>query len=309
MLKYVMRRVLILIPVMLGVMFVVFTMLYITPGDPATMILGENATPEAVETLQNEMGLNDPFLVRFARYVWKIVTEGDFGLSYTNKRPVLEVVMTRFPNTIILSVTSAVIAVFLGLLLGIIAAVKQYSIFDNISMTLALVGLSMPNFWQGLLLMLLFSLKLELLPVSGFTTWKHVILPALTIGTGSCALIARMTRSSMLEVIRQDYIDFARSKGQKELWVIVRHGLRNAMIPILTTIGLQFGAMLGGSVLTESVFAIPGLGKLMVDSIKQRNYPVVQAGVLIIALSYCVVNLLVDLFYAAIDPRMKANLK
>ena len=255
------------------------------------------------------MGLNDPFLVRFARYVWKIVTEGDFGLSYTNKRPVLEVVMTRFPNTIILSVTSAVIAVFLGLLLGIIAAVKQYSIFDNISMTLALVGLSMPNFWQGLLLMLLFSLKLELLPVSGFTTWKHVILPALTIGTGSCALIARMTRSSMLEVIRQDYIDFARSKGQKELWVIVRHGLRNAMIPILTTIGLQFGAMLGGSVLTESVFAIPGLGKLMVDSIKQRNYPVVQAGVLIIALSYCVVNLLVDLFYAAIDPRMKANLK
>ena len=309
MLKYIMRRVLILIPVMLGVMFVVFTMLYITPGDPATMILGENATPDAVIALREEMGLNDSFLVRFARYVWKIVTEGDFGLSYTNKRPVLEVVMTRFPNTIILSVTSAVIAVFLGLLLGVIAAVKQYSIFDNISMTLALVGLSMPNFWQGLLLMLLFSLKLELLPVSGFTTWKHVILPALTIGTGSCALIARMTRSSMLEVIRQDYVDFARSKGQKEFWVIVRHGLRNAMIPILTTIGLQFGAMLGGSVLTESVFAIPGLGKLMVDSIKQRNYPVVQAGVLIIALSYCVVNLLVDLLYAAIDPRMKANLK
>jgi peptide/nickel transport system permease protein len=307
--KYIIRRVLILIPVMLGVMFVVFTMLYITPGDPATMILGENATPEAVMQLQEEMGLNDPFLVRFTRYVWNIFSKGDFGVSYTNKRAVIEVVMSRFPKTIILSVTSALIAVFLGLLLGIIAAVKQYSIFDNLSMTLALIGLSMPNFWQGLLLMLLFSLRLGWLPVSGFTSWKHIILPALTIGTSSCALIARMTRSSMLEVIRQEYIDFAYAKGQKKWLVILWHGLRNAMIPIITTVGLQFGAMLGGSVITESVFAIPGLGKLMVDSIKQRNYPVVQAGVLIIALSYCVVNLLVDLLYSMVDPRIKASMR
>ncbi|NYB75285.1 ABC transporter permease [Sedimentibacter hydroxybenzoicus DSM 7310] len=309
MLKYIIRRIIMMIPVMLGVTFVVFTMLYITPGDPAQTILGENATEETIAELREEMGLDRPFIIQYFDYVWKIVTKGDFGRSYTNQQPVINALIDRFPNTIILAVSSAAIAVILGLILGVVSAVKQYSIFDNFSMTLALIGLSMPNFWQGLLLMLLFSLKLGWFPVSGFTTWKHLILPALTVGTSSCAIIARMTRSSMLEVVRQDYVDSARAKGQKEYIVIIKHALRNAMIPIITAVGLQFGAMLGGSVITESVFSIPGIGKLMVDSIKARDYPSVQAGVLLIALSFCVVNLLVDLLYAATDPRMKSNIE
>ncbi|MFY9312086.1 MAG: ABC transporter permease [Tepidanaerobacteraceae bacterium] len=308
MIRYILRRILMMIPVMLGVTLIVFTMMYITPGDPAQIILGDNATPEAVAKLRAEMGLDDPFLVRYFRFV-KDLLRGDLGICYATKQPVFDRLIQTFPNTVKLAAFAVVVSTIMGLSLGIISAAKQYSLFDNIAMLLAMMGNAMPNFWQGLLLMLVFSLWLGWLPASGFSSFKHMILPALTMGTSSAAVLARMTRSSMLEVIRADYISTARAKGQTEFKVIMHHAFRNAMIPVITTIGLQFGRQLGGAVLTESIFAIPGVGKMMVDAIKARNYPVVQGGVLLIALSLSIVNLVVDILYAYIDPRIKSQYK
>lgn len=217
--------------------------------------------------------------------------------------------MTRFPVTLKLAAFSILIAVSLGIPIGIISATKQYSLFDNVAMVVALLGVSMPNFWQGLLLILLFSVTLGWLPASGFSTWKHMILPAVTIGTSTVAVITRMTRSSMLEVIRQDYIRTARAKGQVESKVINRHALKNALIPIITVVGLQFGYLLSGAVLTESIFAVPGVGRLMVESIKQRDFPVVQGAVLFIAITFSLVNLFVDIMYAYVDPRIRSQYK
>ncbi|MDD2573668.1 MAG: ABC transporter permease [Bacillota bacterium] len=308
MLKYIIRRVLMLIPVMLGVSLVVFTLMYITPGNPAEILLGEEGgSKEAIELLEEEMGLNDPYIVRFGRFIWNLVSKGDLGTCYATRQPVSQRIAQTFPNTLKLAGLSVGLAVVIGVVLGIVSAVKQYSIFDNVAMALAMLGTSMPNFWQGLLLMILFSIHLQWLPASGFSSFKHMILPAVTIGTSSAAVIARMTRSSMLEVIRQDYISTARAKGQSEIVVILRHALKNALIPIITTVGIRFGVMMGGAVLTESIFAIPGIGKMMVDAIKARNYPVVQGGVLVIALAFSVVNLIVDILYAFADPRLKSQ--
>lgn len=308
MVKYIAKRVIALIPVLLGVTLIIFTLLYFTPGDPALIMLSdEAATPEAIAQIHEELGLDDPFWVRYGRYVWDLL-HGDLGISYLNKRPVAELLIERLPKTMTLACVSAAFAVVLGITLGVIAAVKHNSIFDNLCMLFALGGVSMPHFWQGLLLMLLFGVKLGWLPISGYGTFAQLILPALTIGYGCMAIIARMTRSSMLEVIHQDYINFARAKGQKKYVIITRHALQNALIPIITTIALQFGILLGGSVITESIFAIPGVGKLMVDSIRASNYPVVQGGVLMIAFIYCINNLLVDIIYAFVDPRMKTSL-
>lgn len=293
---------------MIGVSLIVFFMLYISPGDAAEVLLGENTSAEALAQLRHDMGLDKPFFEQYFDYMKKIILHGDFGTSWITGKAVLGSIWDSFKNTVVLATFSELIAVTLALLLGVIAAVKQYSLFDSLSMLFALLGLSMPNFWQGLLFMLLFSVTLGWLPISGFTSFKHMILPALTIGTSSCASIARITRSCMLEVIRQDYIDTARAKGQKEAVVIFKHALKNAMIPVLTSIGLSFGALLGGSVITESVFSIPGLGALIVASVKKRDYPVVQGGILFIAFVLCVVNLLVDLMYVAVDPRMKTSL-
>lgn len=307
MIKYIVRRLIALIPVLLGVKLIIFTLLYFTPGDPALVMLGDEATPEAIAQIHEELGWNDPFWVRYFNYVVDLL-HGDLGVSYTNGRPVFDLLVERLPKTITLALISTTIAVTLGILLGVIAAIKQNSIFDNLCMLLALVGVSMPHFWQGLLLMLLFGVKLGWLPISGWGEVGNVVLPSLTIGLGSMAIIARMTRSSMLEVINQDYINFARAKGQKNGKIITGHELRNALIPIITTIAIQFGNMLGGSVITETIFAIPGVGKLMVDSIRSGNYPVVQGGVLLIAFIYCINNLLVDVIYAFVDPRVKTNL-
>ena len=307
MVKYIVKRFIALIPVLLGVTLIIFTLLYFTPGDPALIMLSdEAATPEAIAQIHEELGLDDPFWVRYGNYVLDLL-RGDLGVSYLNKRPVAEMLLERLPRTMTLACASAVLATVLGITFGVIAAVKHNSIFDNLCMIFALGGVSMPHFWQGLLLMLLFGVKLGWLPVSGYGTLAQLILPALTIGYGCMAIIARMTRSSMLEVINQDYINFARAKGQKKFIIITRHALQNALIPIITTIALQFGILLGGSVITESIFAIPGIGKLMVDSIRASNYPVVQGGVLMIAFIYCVNNLLVDIIYAFIDPRIKAK--
>lgn len=309
MLRYIVRRVLFLIPVLLGVAFCVFTLLYLTPGDPARMVLGDLATEDAVQEFRNREGLNDPFLVQFGNYIWKAVTKGDIGRSYITKRSVAQEVLAAFPATLKLSALAMVIAILVGLPCGILSAIKQYSLFDTVTMIFAMIGLSMPVFWLGLLLILLFSVHLRWLPSSGFGTFKAMILPAVSLSAQAISMVTRMTRSSMLEVIRADYIRTARAKGQKESVVIWVHALHNALIPVVTLCGLQFGHLLAGAILTESIFAIPGVGRLMVSSIMQRYYPMVQGGVLFIAIVFSIVNLLVDLVYAYIDPRIKAQYK
>lgn len=305
--KYLTNRLLSLILVMLGVSIIVFTLLYLTPGDPARIILGDSATPEARDQLREEMGLNDSYWVQYFRYIKNIVFNQDFGTSYVTQRPVLFEINNVFGNTVTLAIAAVIVSVVTGIILGIIAAVKQYSIIDNIVMAFALLGNSAPMFWVGVLMILLFSVKLQWLPPSGFGTFKQIIMPATALGLQSTALIARMTRSSMLEVIRQDFVTTARSKGQKEHVVIMDHVFRNALIPIITVVGLQFGNLLGGALITETVFSIPGIGRLMIESIKMRDYPVVQGSVLFIAVIFSLVNLLVDLLYVVVDPRVSKS--
>ncbi|WP_298777517.1 nickel ABC transporter permease [uncultured Fretibacterium sp.] len=307
MLRYIVRRVLFLIPVLLGVAFCVFTLLYLTPGDPARMVLGDMATDEAIKEFRDKEGLNDPYLVQFGNYVWKAIN-GDIGRSYSTRRPVMKELLTAFPYTLKLSAFAMIIAILIGIPCGIISAIKQYSWFDTITMIFAMVGLSMPVFWLGLLLILLFSVHLRWLPSSGFSTFKAMILPSVALAAQSISMVTRMTRSSMLEVVRADYIRTARAKGQKESVVIWVHALRNALIPVVTLCGLQFGSLLSGAILTETVFAVPGVGQLMIRAIMARDYPMVQGGVLFVAIAFSIVNLLVDLLYAYIDPRIKADL-
>ena len=307
--KYIIKRILMMIPVLLGVSFIVFSMMYFTPGDPVRMILGEGATQADVDRLRVEMGLDQPFIVQYVNYIRNVVFHGDLGVSYTTGRSVTEEILARFPTTILLAFLSIVLSVAIGIPAGIISATKQYSAFDTVGTVVSLVGVSMPNFWQGLILIMFFSLSLGWFPPSGFDTPSQWVLPAITVGTSSTAIIMRMTRSSMLEIIRQDYIRTAYAKGQTKTKTIMRHALRNALIPIITVVGLQFGALLGGAVLTESIFSIPGLGRLMVESIRTRNFPMVQGGVLFIAAVFCLVNLIVDLLYAYVDPRIKSMYK
>lgn len=306
MLKYIGRRLLMLIPVLLGVTFIVFSIMYMTPGDPAQLILGESAPPEAVAELRAEMGLDDPFIVQYGRFVANAV-QGDFGKSYTTKRDVFSEIFARFPNTLKLAGVGVALAIAIGIPVGIISATRQYSLLDTTSMIGALLGVSMPNFWLGLMLILLFSVNLGWLPSSGSESFMHIILPAFTLGTGSAAIITRMTRSSMLEVIRQDYIRTARAKGVAEKKVINKHALKNALIPVITVIGLQFGYLLGGAVLTETVFSWPGVGRLLVEAIRQKDTPTVLASVVFMATTFSFVNLLVDVLYAYVDPRIKSQ--
>jgi len=332
MIKYVLKRLIMLIPVLLGVSLLVFTIMSLTPGDPAQLILGENAPREAIEQLRREMGLDKPFFVQYFSFVWNAV-RGDFGTSYTTGRVVFDEIFSRFPATLHLAIVGMIIAIMIGIPVGIISATKQYSLTDNVSMISALVGVSMPNFWQGLMLILFFSVRLRLLPSGGyeglttlsgllgfwpkfldftvptFRSLRYLILPAITLGTGTAAIITRMTRSSMLEVIRQDYIRTARAKGVAENVVINKHALKNALIPVVTVIGLQFGSLLGGAVLTESVFSWPGVGRLMVDAIRQKDTPTVLGAVLFLAAIFSIVNLFVDILYGFIDPRIKSQYK
>ncbi len=311
--KYILKRLLMLIPVILGVTFIVFFILNLSPGDPAAMILGEQATAEALEMKREELGLNDPILVRYFNYM-KDLLHGDMGVSYRNSISVWEQVIDRFPNTVVLAIAGILVALLIGIPLGILSAKKQNTIIDNISMVLSLIGVSMPNFWFGLLVVMLFSLKLGWLPSQGMgegfvPLLLSLILPALTLGTGAAGSIARMTRSSMLEVIRQDYISTARAKGVDERTVTFQHMLRNALIPIITAVGLQFGGLLGGAMLTETVFSWPGLGRLMVENIKSKDIPMVLGCVVFLATMFTIVNLLVDIVYAFVDPRIKSLYK
>ena len=299
-----MKRLVYLVLVLVGVSFLVFLLLYMTPGDPVRMMLGESATPEAQAELRLELGLDDPFLVQYGRYIKNIVVHQDLGTSYSTRRPVLDEIMTVFPNTVKLATAAIIIAVILGTLLGIVSAVKQNSLLDNAVMVLALIGTSAPIFWIGILMIILFSVNLGWLPPSGFGSFKQLIMPALALGMQSTAVVARMTRSSMLEGIRQDFVKTARAKGQKESVVIMKHVFRNALIPVITVVGLQFGTLLGGAMLTEVVFSIPGVGRLMIEAIKQRDFPIVQGSVLFVAACFSLVNLAVDLLYAVVDPKV-----
>ena len=304
--RYVLKRILVTIPVLLCVTFLIFTMMHFTDGDPARLILGDSASEEEVMALRSEMGLDRPFLQQYLIYMRNLL-HGNLGTSYTTQLPVSQEIIARLPVTIRLSVLSCLFAVAVGIPAGIISAVRQYTILDNVITVLALIGITMPNFWLALLLVLFFSVKLGLLPASGLYGPLYYIMPVLSISAASLATITRMTRSSMLEVIRSDYIRTARAKGLSEREVIFKHALKNALIPIITIIGIQFAGGLSGAVVNEQVFAIPGLGKMMVDAIKNRNYPLVEGGVLVIALMCSVVNLCVDLMYAIADPRIKAQ--
>lgn len=303
--RYICRRLLQMIPVIIGVSIVIFSMLHFATGDPARRMLGPHATQDEVNALREELGLNDPFHIQYLKFISGLL-RADFGRSYTSSLPVSEELLSRFPTTFTFAVTSTLIACLIGIPLGIISATKQYTFLDNFVTTFAMMGVSVPTFWMGLMLMMIFALHLYWLPASGFYGPKYWILPSVTIGIAAAAHVIRMTRSSMLEVIRQDYIRTARAKGQKESRVILDHALRNALMPILTTIGLIFGFGMSGQIVTEQIFSIPGLGKLMIDAVNERNYPIVRGGVLLICISYSMVNLIVDLLYAAVSPRIRA---
>ena len=308
MLKYIVKRVLSLILVIIGVTFLVFMIMSLAPGDPARFILGDHATPEALEEKREELGLNDPVFVRYGRYMFGVI-QGDFGVSFRTGRPVAQDIFDRFPNTLRLTLAALLVCVALALPLGIIAAIRQNTFIDSICMFIALIGVSMPVFWLGLLLILLFSLHLQLLPSFGADGFASIILPACTLGFVYMAGIARTIRSSMLEVIRQDYIRTAMAKGISYGTVIQRHAVRNAMIPTLTVTGLILGIMLGGSVITETVFSWPGIGRWLVQAIFSRDTPTVLGCLILFSVCFSVVNLIVDLLYGLVDPRIRSQYK
>lgn len=308
--RYIIKRLIQLIPVLIGVIFLAFLLNEIAPGDPARMLAGGlDASPERVAEIRAKLKLDDPFLVRLGDYIRRVVTQGDIGTSFKTKQPVALEVAHRFPQTLMMAGISALFAAVVGITLGVISAVKQYSVWDSLISVFSLLGVSMPVFWSSLIGILFFSINLRWLPSSGFSTWKHWILPCFVIGISMSSSIMRMTRSSMLEVIRQDYIRTVRAKGQTERVVIYKHALKNAMIPVITNVAMHFGVLLGGAVIMETIFVIPGIGKYITDGIKNLDYPVVQGSILILAMVQCFVNLGVDLLYAVVDPRIKSQFR
>lgn len=303
---FIIRRFLQMIPVLLGVTFVVFLIMQMVPGDAAMLVAGEGATDEQVEVIREELGLNRPMIVQYFDYVGNVL-QGDLGTSIRTSRPVLDEIMVRLPITIELAFWSIIITIVLGVLAGVIAATKQNSFQDVGVMIVSLLGVSLPNFWLGLMLIIYFSVELGWFPVAGWGSFSHVILPAITLGTGGAAIVARMTRSSMLEVIRQDYIRTAKAKGVRQRLIIYKHALKNALIPVITVVGLQFGALLGGTVLTESVFAINGVGRLIIDAIRMRDLPLVQGSILLVSIIFVVVNMVVDISYRMLNKRVDLN--
>ena len=308
MLKFIGKRLLMLIPVLIGVSLIVFTLMQLSPGDPAMIILGAQAAPEDIAILRESMGLNDPLIVQFFRFLLGMFTL-DFGTSYKDGMPVLTKLLEALPYTAELTFCAVLLALIIGIPAGIISATRQYSIFYRIASVLALIGFSTPNFWLSIMLILVFSVNLKWLPVSGTGSILHLVLPSIALGVQSAAVFTRMTRSSMLEVLNMDYIRTARAKGLSERVVILKHALKNALIPVITVVGLQIGLLFGGAILTETVFAWPGVGRLMIDSIRAKDTPVVQGGVIFTASIFVFINLLVDILYAYVDPRVKAQYK
>ena len=334
MFSYIVKRLLWAIPTLFGVSLIVFFMVHLAPGDPALALLGDHANKESVEKLREDMGLNKPLYVQYGIFASKAI-RGDFGNSFKSKQPVLDEFMERFPATMELALCAMILAVFLGIGAGIISAIKRYSIFDYGSMVIALAGVSMPVFWLGLVLIYFFSVSLDILPVSGrlgyefsidhvtgfylidsllandmdafWDALKHLLLPSIALGTIPMAIIARMTRSSMIEVMKEDYIRTARAKGCSMFQVVMVHALRNAMMPVITVIGLMLGTLFAGAILTETTFSWPGIGKWIVNAVYQRDFPIIQSSTLIIASMFIAVNLVVDLLYALINPKIRLS--
>jgi len=301
---YVLRRLWQSALTLVGVSVLVFVILRVVPGDPAKMLLPDGAPQSAVDELNRQLGLHEPLHVQYAIFV-RSVFRGDFGQSFQYRAPALQVVVDRLGATVQLALAALVITVGVGVSLGIVAAVRRGTGYDYASTVLAVLGQSLPNFWLGIMLILLFGVALRWLPTSGFESWRHLILPAVTLAAFPMALAARLTRSSLLEILGRDFIRTGRAKGLAERAVILRHALRNAAVPLLTVLGLQIGTLLGGAVITESVFAWPGMGKLVVDAIFFRDFPVVQTVLILSATIFVLINLLVDLLYTVIDPRIR----
>jgi peptide/nickel transport system permease protein len=332
MLKYITSRLLMLIPVLIGVSILAFSLIHLVPGDPARSILGEKATADQLEALRNELGLNDPYVMQYGRFLGHIL-QGDLGKSIQSKESIGVELIEKLPATIELAIFAMIIAIIVGVLAGVIAAVKQYSWFDHLSMTVSLFGVSLPIFWLGLMMIWIFSVTFNILPPSGRLTsgielntitnfyildsiltgnwlafkdaFLHLLMPGIALATIPMAIIARMTRSSMLEVMRQDYIRTANAKGLRKSIIVFQHALKNASLPVLTVVGLQFGLLLGGAVLTESIFSWPGVGRYVYLAVLGRDYPVVQSTILVIAAIFVLVNLITDILYKYLDPRIK----
>ena len=306
MIRYIVKRILLMIPVLIGVSFIVFTIISLTPGDPGTIILGTDAPLEEIEALNEELGYYDPLPIKYGRWLLSAVT-GDFGESYRTGNPVLNEIFARFPNTLKLATIAIILSIIIGVPIGIISAVKQYSALDYTGTVTALFFASVPQFWLGLMSLLIFAVELKVLPSTGNATWKHYILPTLAMALPCAAKNLRLTRSTMLEVIRTDYVRTARAKGVSRKSIIWKHELPNALMPIITNIGINFGTLLGGTVVIESVFGMQGVGTLTMTSIRQKDIPQVVASIVFLALIYSVMMLIVDIAYAYIDPRVKSK--
>lgn len=307
MINYIIRRSLMAIPILIGVATITFLLTFVfVPGDPARIMMGQHANEETLASVRHEMGLDKPLYVQYGKYISKIF-QGDLGRSFKTKRTVIDSITERFPATLRLAFSAMGVAILIGLVAGIVSAVKPYSIWDNIFMSLALLGISVPVFYLGLILIIVLAVNLDLFPVGGYGggDLRYLVLPSIALGTAQAAQIARMTRSSLMEVVRMDFIRTARAKGLSESVVIFKHALRNALIPVVTVIGTQLGYLLGGTVLTESTFSWPGIGRLAVDAVQSRDFPMIQGTVLFMALIFVVINLLVDLSYGWFDPRIR----
>ena len=310
---YTIKRILMLIPVLLGVTFITFTVMELQPGDPITLMLGDMgdgrtgvATQEVIDYVREQRGLNEPFFTRYFNWITNML-RGDFGVTITTQRPVVDFIVLRLPRTLQFAAMSTLLMVLIGVPIGVLSAAKQYSAFDVISMVIAMFIASMPGFWVGLLLVLFFSVRLGWLPSFGLSDWTSWILPTVTLALPFIGSMARLVRTTMLEVIRQDYIRTVRAKGASEPYVIGKHAFRNVLIPITTSTGMSFGGMLGGAMLIENIFAFPGIGSLLVGSIMSQEVPTLMASVTVVSVAFCLINLLVDLLYGTMDPRLKSQ--
>ncbi|HAX26222.1 MAG TPA: ABC transporter permease [Thermomicrobiales bacterium] len=304
--KFILVRLLGTIPVLLGVSILVFSMVRLVPGDPIDMMFSNLAppSPEQKKAIRHDMGLDRPVYLQYASFVSNAL-RGDLGKSYRTKRPVSEEIRNRLPNTIKLTLASLAVSTLIGVVAGVVAATFKNTWIDFVSMVVAIIGVSIPGFWLGLMIMMLFSVKLGWFPVAGAETWKHLVLPTITLGVLASAILARMTRSAMLDVLNQDYVRTARAKGLREWRVIMGHAFRNALVPIITILGLQIGGLLSGAFIIESVFAYPGIGMLAVQALATRDFPLIQGIVLLVAVIYVLVNLAVDMLYSVFDPRVR----
>lgn len=304
--NYIIKRFLVAIPVMIGVMLIIFLLLNVVPGDPITLMMREHIKPELIERMREQMGLDDPVMVRFFTYLLNAL-HGDFGVSYKLNRNVTDLIVNAFPHTLRLSLFAALIAWVIGIPTGIISAVKQNTYVDRFFMSFSLLGVSMPVFWAALMLQYVFAFKLKMLPVSGYETWRHLLMPAIVLGWSSAGTIARLTRSSLLEIMKNDFVRTARAKGLREMGVVVGHALKNAMLPVVTMMAIQVASLLSGAVITESVFGIPGIGRLAVNSIQNRDMPLLQGTVVFTTILIIAGNLVADILYSVIDPRIRVE--